>query len=71
SQDRLSFARREVIGGVETYVDPFGSRAVELPSGYSYNWVNDQGQVILTNEPGFDPRVGDTRNWENMPRYRP
>ena len=71
SQDRLSFARREVIGGVETYVDPFGSRAVELPSGYSYNWVNDQGQVILTNEPGFDPRIGDTRNWENMPRYRP
>lgn len=71
SQDRLSFARREVIGGVETYVDPFGARAVELPSGYSYNWVSDQGQVICTNEPTFDPRVGDTRNWQNMPRYRP
>jgi hypothetical protein len=71
SQDRISFARREVLGGVETYVNPFESRTVELPSGYRHNWVSDDGQVICTNEEMFDPQSGDRRTWQDMARYRP
>jgi hypothetical protein len=71
SQDRISFARREVIGGIETYVNPFDSHAVELPSGYSYHWASDDGTIISTNSPTLDPRPGDRRSWQNMVRYRP
>lgn len=71
SQDRISFARREVIGGIETYVNPFDSHAVELPSGYSYHWVSDDGTIISTNSPTLDPRPGDRRTWQEMARYRP
>ncbi|HEX7998542.1 MAG TPA: hypothetical protein VF528_09140 [Pyrinomonadaceae bacterium] len=71
SQDRISFARREIIGGIETYVNPFDSHAVELPSGYSYHWVSDDGTIISTNSATLDPRPGDRRNWQNMKRYRP
>jgi len=71
SQDRISFARREVLGGVETYLNPFESRTVELPSGYRHNWVSDDGQVICTNEEMFNPQSGDRRTWQEMARYRP
>jgi hypothetical protein len=71
SQDRISFARREVLGGVQTYVNPFNSRTVELPAGYRHNWVSDDGQVICTDEEMFDPQQGDRRTWQDMARYRP
>lgn len=71
SQDRISFARREVIGGIETYVNPFDSHAVELPSGYSYHWASDDGTIISTDSPTLDPRPGDRRTWQQMARYRP
>ena len=71
SQDRISFARREVLGGIETYVNPFESRTVELPSGYRHNWVSDDGQVICTNEEMFNPQAGDRRTWQDMARYKP
>lgn len=71
SQDRLNFARREMLGGIETYIDPFESRTVELPLGFSHYWVSDKGNVIGSNEESFDPRSDSTARWEHMERYRP
>jgi hypothetical protein len=71
SQDRQSFALREVLGGIETYKNPFDSHTVEVPSGYQQQWVNPQGQVIVSNEPMYDPRHGSNVDWRSMERYRP
>lgn len=71
AQDRQNFARREILGGIETYTDPFTSRPVEVPTGYSNCWVNTQGDVIASETSGFDPRPGSADDWRPMPRYSP
>jgi hypothetical protein len=71
AQDRQSFALREVLGGIETFKNPFDSHTVEVPAGYQQQWVNPQGQVILSNNPMYDPRPGSNVDWRNMERYKP
>ncbi|MEA2562388.1 MAG: hypothetical protein QOH06_3892 [Acidobacteriota bacterium] len=70
-QDRQNFIFRETLGGIETYKNPFDSHTVELPAGYRHQWVSPQGQVILSNNPLYDPRQGSTVDWRNMERYMP
>lgn len=71
SQDRQNFAFREALGGVETFVDPYTARPVELPVGYQVHWVNQKGQILVHDDPGFDPRSGSTEDWRDMRRYQP
>lgn len=72
SQDRQNFALREILGGVETHENPFDpSRAFELPQGFQDHWMNEQGEIIVSNDPLFDPRVGSTNDWRPMKRYAP
>src|SRR5207253_6655229 len=65
SQDRLNFTRREILGGVETYVNPFESRTVELPPGYRNYWVSNDGQIVGTNYELFDPRLDTSSQWRS------
>lgn len=66
SQDRINREFSEYIRGVETYQNPFEGKSVELPSGYNEAWVNPLGEYVLSNDPNFNPNVGDTRNWRRM-----
>ena len=72
SQDRRSFALREVLGGIETYKNPYDSHTVELPSGYHYQWMRSDGRAVYqTTLPNDDPGRGTTEQWQLMERYRP
>lgn len=71
SQDRQAEAFREVLGGVETYSDPYQGQNVYLPAGYKNYWVNNKGEYLLTDQTGFDPNVGSTVEWKAMPRRDP
>ena len=56
SNDRIHEAWTQTTSGVETYSDPFdGSGTFELSNEYNYVYGFEDGKVILTNEPGFDP----------------
>jgi hypothetical protein len=66
SQDRINRSFGEYIRGVETYTNPYESREVQLPSGYSDAWVNPQGEYLLVGPGGFDPNVGSTVEWRRM-----
>lgn len=70
AQDRQNFALREILGGVETVTNPFDARPVEVPAGYAGCWVNQKGDVLLSENSTFDPRPGETDDWRQMPRYR-
>lgn len=62
---------RETLGGVNSWVNPYDSRIpVELPNTYNYFWVNRQGEIVGTNDPGIDPNVGSTAEWQRMPRHK-
>jgi hypothetical protein len=71
AQARQSFVLREVLGGIETYKNPFDARTLELPAGYRHQWVNRDGKVILTNNPMLNPGHGSTEDWQHMERYMP
>ncbi|MEZ4829036.1 MAG: hypothetical protein R3C61_22525 [Bacteroidia bacterium] len=68
SQDRNNYQFRENIGGVQTYTNPYDSRAVQLPATYNYYWVNRQGATWGTNNPGENPNDGSTQEWIRMER---
>lgn len=66
SQERQRTGMREILGGVETYRDPFEGRPVELPVGYAAVWATRDGYV-LSNDPSFDPRAGSTEDYRRVP----
>lgn len=70
SDARNQFDFRENLGGVATHYDPFAGRALELSPQYTYYWINRQGEVVGSNDPGFDPSHGSTQEWSRMPRTR-
>lgn len=73
SQDRQNFYRRENLGGVQTYTNPFGGTApqVQLPTTYKHYWIDNQGNVLGSNDPSANPNTGSTTEWKQMPRYEP
>jgi hypothetical protein len=71
SQDRQSFALREVLGGIETYKNPYDSHTVEVPAGYDYQWIKRDGSVFQTSNPQDNPGHGTNEEWQLMDRYRP
>jgi hypothetical protein len=70
-QEKNNFYIRENLGGVETFVNPYDSKLVELPNQHTHHWVNRQGQVFSTNDPSEDPNAGATEEWVPMTRYKP
>lgn len=71
ADDRRNFEFRENLGAVQTYTNPYDNhRPVELSTQYRFYWVNRRGEIVGSDDPGYDPRVGSTDEWSQMPRYR-
>jgi hypothetical protein len=45
---------------VETYRNPAGGEAVELPAGYNAGWVSQSGEYLVTGSPDYDPNSGSS-----------
>ncbi len=71
SQDRNHQQFRENLGAVQSYVNPYDQRTIELPTAHSYYWVNRQGKTWGSNNPGDDPNQGSTQEWVRMPKSQP
>jgi hypothetical protein len=66
--DRIHEDRVQSIRGVETWRDPLRDLPrVELPSGYDQAWT-DGSEIILTNDPRFDPTAMGRGGWSRMER---
>lgn len=68
-QDRVAAQFSQTIRGVETYVEPSGKR-VELTGGYDNAWVNNRGEYLLSDSPGFNPAVALRENWTQLKKAR-
>ena len=56
-----------LISGQEEYKNPFTGEVERGTSAYQYRWVNNQGQVLYTDENSFDPNRYEeynTREWK-------
>jgi hypothetical protein len=71
SFDRIAASQREYLGGVETYTDPYEGRGVYMPAGYKAYWVNQKGEMVLSEQETFNPNHGDTNDWRRMERRDP
>jgi len=63
--DRVNREFSNYIRGVQDYQRP-GGAMVSLPAGYQTAWVNNMGQYLLSNQPGFDPNNQLTGNWQPL-----
>ena len=54
---------------MQTFANPYATgRSVELPMTHKYYWVDRQGRMKGTDDPGADPNVGSTGDWRRMER---
>jgi hypothetical protein len=59
-----------LLTGQEEYTNPFNGQTETDTSKYRYRWSNTQGDILYTDENGFDPnRVEEynTREWKRTP----
>ncbi|MEO7291476.1 MAG: hypothetical protein ABIW34_00125, partial [Ginsengibacter sp.] len=63
TSDRINNQFSDYIRGVDRYTD--GGNEIKLPSGYDNAWVNDRGEYLLTNTPGYQPG-NDDGNWKPL-----
>ena len=66
SQDRIADLRGETLAGVQTYNDPVNGTLVQLPVGWNEYWVNDQGEYLTSDQPGFDPNTLNDGVWQQL-----
>ena len=71
SMDAQREGMREILGGTAPYASPFGdARTVDLPQSHKYFWMDRQGNVVGTDDPGADPNAGATGEWRRLERAR-
>jgi hypothetical protein len=52
--------------GIDRYSDPHGGGEVELPSGYTQAWSNNNGEYILSENPNYNPNENSNLHWLPM-----
>lgn len=70
-QDRTAANFSQSIRGVETFVHPTTGQRVELTGGYGNAWVNNRGEYLLSDSPGFNPAVALREDWTQLRRAGP
>lgn len=66
SADRISEQRSQTMRGVETYRNPSTGETVELSNQYGQAWVNNRGEYLLSDQPGFNPSVTFKEDWKPL-----
>jgi hypothetical protein len=69
SYDRVFDNYSQAVRGVDTYTDPVNNWNVDLPTGCDTAWT-DGSDYLFSMDPGFNPNIGSTVNWERMRRQR-
>lgn len=67
TNDRVNQQFGDYVRGVDRYNDGSGSEW-QLPSGYDNAWVNNKGEYLMSDQPGFDPNVTLKEDWRPLKR---
>jgi hypothetical protein len=66
SQEHISEQFSQNMRGVETYRNPSTGETVDLSNQYGQAWVNNRGEYLLSDQPGFDPSVTFKEDWKPL-----
>ena len=64
--DRTNANFDDTIRGVQNYRNPATGETVALSNQYGHAWVNNRGEYLLSDSPGFDPNVALKERWTAM-----
>ncbi len=70
SEDRVAESFSQSIRGVETYRNPATGETIDLSNQYGQAWVNNRGEYLLSDRPGFNPSVELREEWKPLERVR-
>ena len=71
AQDASAAQLSQYVRGVETYRNPRTGETIELDNQYGHAWVNNSGEYILSDSPGFDPNVTFKSDWTALQHVKP
>jgi hypothetical protein len=67
SEDRLSEARSDYMLDYQNYTNPNTGDVYKLSTGYDNAWADNSGNIIMSNEAGYDPNVGGgSSSWSSL-----
>jgi hypothetical protein len=69
--DGVSQQFSEYVRGVDSYYNPLEEKNVELPTGYDNVWVNGNGEYILSDNPNYNPNIGNNQNFQRLEKAKP
>ena len=70
TNDRISNQFSEYVRGVDSYFNPLEEKNVELPSGYDNVWVNNLGEYVLSDNPNYNPNVGNNQSYQRLEKAK-
>lgn len=62
--DRVFDTISDTIRGTADFNNPFTGDVVELPNDFSAVWAGANGGYMFSNDPGFNPNLNDTTEWQ-------
>jgi hypothetical protein len=68
--DRISTQFSEYVRGVDSYYNPLEEKNVELPTGYDNVWVNGNGEYVLSDNPNYNPNIGNNQNFQKLEKTK-
>lgn len=71
SDERQQHDFGEVITGESWYADPYGNPPRRLSDTPAVHWVRQDGTVLSSNDPSFDPRTAEDSDWQRLQREGP
>jgi hypothetical protein len=69
-QDRNAAEFSQAERDVEWYTDPNTNERMELSAGFAHSWTNGNGEVILNDDPNYNPSRVYQGNWTKLERNR-
>jgi hypothetical protein len=69
--DRVSTQFSETIRDVDSYFNPLEDKNVEVPTGYDNVWVNGNGEYVLSDNPNYNPNIGNNQNFQRLEKAKP
>jgi hypothetical protein len=70
TNDRISNQFSEYVRSVDSYFNPLEEKNVELPTGYDNVWVNNLGEYVLSDNPNYNPNVGNNQNYQRLEKAK-
>ena len=66
ANDRIYDNISQSIRGTQRFTDPYSQRSMELPNDYRHAYMSPRGEIIMSNDPNFNPAIEFREDWREL-----